>query len=145
MKNIEKAVPLEDEYMHIYDCYETHKLFLTILKNGKWGATDLDGEILLPFEYDDMKIHYYVGEKTFFVVQKNGKYGVINLNEKIILPFEYDDIQVYYDEDEGNDKGLLIVKKNQKYGAINWDGKMILPFDYDDRETCEELLERFDK
>ncbi|MFK8008532.1 MAG: WG repeat-containing protein [Saprospiraceae bacterium] len=96
-----------------------------VKQNGKWGAINLAGQILIPSEYDsiDVKTMKFQGRGgQTFIVQKDGKWGVIgNANKfrkigapnEIRIPFEYDAIR------RNVNHTFYIVAKNEKYGVVN--------------------------
>lgn len=90
-------------------------------KNGRWGLEDNDGNVIIPFEYDEIKF----AEKETFNVRKNGKWGIINKAGIIIIPFEYEEIKI-------DKKNNFNVKKKGKWGIVNKAGVIIIPCEYDE-------------
>lgn len=95
-------------------------------KNGRWGIEDGNGNIIIPFEYDEIKL----ANKGNFNVRKNAKWGIIDKAGSVIIPCEYDEIKpdVYK-------KDVFNVKKNGKWGIIDEDGVAIIPCEYDEIEV----------
>ena len=56
------------------------------VKNGRYGMIEMNGNILVPFVYDDLQ---YLN--SFLVIAgKDGKYGIVDVyNKNIVLPLEY--------------------------------------------------------
>lgn len=91
-------------------------------KSGYFGAITVENELILPFEYDEIR-RYAVAD--LFVVCKNKKWGAVNRSNQIMLPFDYDDLGNYF-VGEG-----IIAKKGDFYGIIRPDTSEIVPFIYD--------------
>lgn len=124
-------------------------------KNGKWGCEDGNGNVIIPFQYEQLEVN-----KIGFNARKNGKWGVIDMSNNVILPFEYDLVKVgnnsshdinimkndkwgiankaglvvipcKYDK-EFNLEGRMVVKQGGKSGVIDKTGKVLMPFEYDE-------------
>ncbi|WP_205508818.1 WG repeat-containing protein [Longitalea arenae] len=70
-----------------YSSTETFNNSIIAVKNGKYGMVEINGTVLLPFNYDDLQ---YMN--SFLVIAgKGGKYGVVDIynNNNVVLPFEY--------------------------------------------------------
>ena len=110
--------------------WDTHKdeesfqrYFLAIKNSGMVGTISEKGEIIIPFEYQEIKA--FDGKKVTFA-KKNGKYGLIDYNGKVVLPFEFDDAysQKFF-------KHYVFVTNN-KVGAFDENGNQIISFSYED-------------
>lgn len=95
--------------------------------NLKWGLVNLQGEIILPFEYDYVTTYEWKRAKNgYALVEKDGKYGLVDTEGEVLLPCEYwiinevGDCFIVRDYDSGKD-GVF----NRKTG------KMIIPCTYD--------------
>lgn len=60
-------------------------------KNGSWGYIDKSGNVVIPFEYDNV---YGAGDGLAAVV-KDRKCGLVDYENKVVVPLEYDDISSY--------------------------------------------------
>lgn len=96
--------------------------YIRAKKSGACALLSLDGEEILPFEYEDMR-RYAINDQI--VVKKNGKWGLINLQKEVLIPFEYDFLGDCFIA------GGLVAKKNGFYGIIRPDQSILLPFEYD--------------
>lgn len=70
-----------------YSSTETFNNTIIGVKDGKYGMIEINGQVLIPFVYDDMQ---YLN--SFLVIAgKNGKYGAVDIynNNNVVLPFEY--------------------------------------------------------
>lgn len=57
----------------------------------RYGCLNLSGEVVIPFEYDDITIH----DLRAVVMRKEGaryNYGLIDLNNRTVLPLQYERI-----------------------------------------------------
>jgi hypothetical protein len=102
-------------------------------QNGFWGCISLNGETIIPFAYDSIKlagIYFIVSQKQD---NENFEYGVIDIKKNEIIPFtEVDDIEY--------DKGLFIYKKDSKYGVYSERGVPITASLYDKIERLNDFL-----
>ncbi|MCX2743645.1 WG repeat-containing protein [Mangrovivirga sp. M17] len=60
--------------------------------NGKYGAINKRGEVIIPFEYD-RELNY--ASKQLAITRKGNNFGVINKKNESIIPFEFDRIVVF--------------------------------------------------
>ncbi len=92
-----------------------------IRKSNKYGIIDINGNLLIPIEYDYLYQPY--NSKNSIIVVKQGKYGVVNWKNNIKLPFEYESVKVIEDN-------FFQVKKNSKYGIVDKFNRVKLPLRY---------------
>lgn len=92
-----------------------------VLKNGKWGILDKNGELILPVEYD-MILPTVSNE--IFIVQQNGKWGIVK-EGKLICPLIYEYITHHSTEDK-----IRFAVKDGLWGGIDIQGKVVIPFKY---------------
>ena len=140
--------------------------YLEVTFHGKKGVVTLLGNMLVPFDYDDV---YVFGDNTFGV-KKEGKWQIVDRKNKLKSPYFYDDIGDFYDSlfialmQDGKWKflyqngeevfplyvdefawecPLLQIKINDKWGVLkvlNSQTEEVLPVEYDSIETeCLEL------
>ena len=110
----------------IYD-YEPNILYrkvgkyFKLSKNMQWGIIDDNNKIIVPFEYQDIDLPYFLQSSLLFGIQdrlavcKNGKWGYLNSKKKLIINFQYQQAQTFVN-------GFARVKLQDKYGYINWKG-----------------------
>lgn len=145
------------EYQSI-ETFSYEPMILKAKKQGKWGLMDVKGNVLHPFEFDQLPRFYpdEVGIETF---KKDGKIGFINNEGKIVSSANYDSISIFddkkyelkndnlygladtagqlivpveYDDISlADEQGLRVVEKNEKYGLINGAGEILLAVEYD--------------
>ncbi len=98
---------------------------LRVLKNGKWGLIDLDGNTVLEAEYDEITSLKSVDDNL--LVKKDGKVGVVNNIGQIIVPIEYSDVKLLK---EGYKNEYAIVDENGNTGVISTSGTIIMEPQY---------------
>lgn len=91
-----------------------------VYKNHKHGIIDLQGDIILPIEYDEI----FDFEDSLATVKKNEKNGVVDLDGRIIVPIIYD-ISIHPFKN-----GLAEVREDWKRGLVNLSGEIVLPIEY---------------
>ena len=81
-----------------------------------------EGEILVPFEYDEM---YKIENTQFFKVSKRNKFGIIDEKGKIRIPIQHKEIYSLYDkfDDEELCKKNLYIADNK---IINIDNQVLI-------------------
>ncbi|KAF2081788.1 WG repeat-containing protein [Flavobacterium sharifuzzamanii] len=112
-------VILKPNYEYIENRKDLKNIFeagIIANKNFKRGYIDLQGNIKIPFEYEDV---YYLGN-NLVRVSKNNKTGVVDTKNKIILPIKYTSIM-------GSD-GILFVQNNNSIDLFDAKGKQITNF-----------------
>ena len=77
---------------HLFDFY-------TGKYGEKYGAFDGEGNVLLPFEYDEIKSAYKLEDSVIFVVKNEDKYGCVDDSGKKVISLLYDSIS-YVDRDD---------------------------------------------
>ena len=102
-------------------------------KSSKFGLVDNEGEIILPFEYEDI-ICEHLGN---IFVKKSGKWGVVNDENQRLIPCKYDYIAFAWDEISENGRNYIVVQ-NDKFGKVTETGNEIFPCLYDGITTWVE-------
>lgn len=97
--------------------------YATAQKDGKIGVIDFKGNILLPFQYQNLQIL----QNQFLAFREGEKWGLMNTNGKILSTPKYDQIQINHSADAD----LILLKKEEKYGAMDAAGKLICEPIYD--------------
>ena len=105
-------------------------------KDSLFGLISLEGEEILPFEYEDI-----VSDRLGNIfVKKNGKWGMVNAMNQQLLPCNYDYIAYAWDE-SGKDTGNYIVVQNDKFGKVSVTGEEVFPCIYDGITTWVEYVD----
>lgn len=99
--------------------------YVMAFKNNKSGAFNLQGEEIVPFEYDN---DYIAQLSTGLRVTKDGKRGIIDPKGTIIVPVIYEDVSTFY---ESGFREFIKVKLDGKYGVVNLEGKLIIPAEFE--------------
>lgn len=90
--------------------------------NRKWGLVDINGKIILPFEYDTAVTDEWTRSKNgYATVKKDGKWGIVDTKGKILVPCKY-----WYIAESSN---YFIVSDDSSgtalYGIYNKSGKLL--------------------
>ncbi|MEN2488398.1 WG repeat-containing protein [Flavobacterium sp. B11] len=112
-------VVIKPTYQFIHNRKDLKNIFEAgkiVNKKFKRGFIDLQGNIKIPFDYEDV---FYLGN-NLVRVSKNNKSGVIDLKNKIILPIKYDNII--------DSNAILFVQSNNSIDLFNAEGKQITNF-----------------
>ncbi|MCC9043808.1 WG repeat-containing protein [Myroides sp. M-43] len=104
------------------------KGYFIVEKNNKYGFMNIEGEIIIPIQYDDVNAF---NDKTdllptdlLFAVKQNDKWGFVDIKNKIVIPFMYDGVNgpfsygiapVYLD----GALGLINLKNEKKSKFVN--------------------------
>ncbi|UYW00362.1 WG repeat-containing protein [Flavobacterium agricola] len=101
-------------------------------KNGKIGVLDACGQIVIPFEYDNViefnEIANLFPSDLVFGVKQNDKWGYVNAKNEVVIPFEYDEANTSFSY------GIAVVGLNNEDGSptssglINLENKRLTPF-----------------
>jgi len=92
--------------------------YLPAQKDGKWGITDLNHRILIPFQYEAVEWSDYGIKNRWLCAKKDGKWGVLNiLTGKVIHSFEWDSILTVQGESLicGYKDGITQTRVDQAY------------------------------
>lgn len=125
----EKAETLFNEYDRVevienYDSkqniwYESN--VLRVVKNGKYGLIDCEGNKLLGTEFDEiLSLKSVEGNLR---VKKGEKIGIVNTVGQIIVPVEYKNVKIL---EEGYKNEYIIVDVNDNQGIISTSGTIII-------------------
>lgn len=116
-------------------------LFWSSVDGSKFGFLNSNGNVIVPFEYDDETFCNNSSSKQGLIsVSKNGKRGYIDSKGSVIIPFVYDR-QIYKNMSNSyqnyDEKGYVPVLKNEKFGVIDTKNNIVIPFEYDYIESYE--------
>lgn len=96
------------------------------LKRKKCGLIDKKGNVILPFENNEIYsfCDFYFND-GLCAVKRNGKWGFVNKENEQIIPCRYSDTAEFCE-------GFAAVCKNGKWGFVNTQGKEVIPCSYTD-------------
>ncbi len=103
-----------------YDGLRCFSKNISATKAGKCGFIDFKGNILLPFEFDEIEKLNQIG----FLVEKNEFLGFLNNDLKLIIPVNFKVIKKFYSH-------YLLVSDGIKFGLYSFAGEEIIPLLYD--------------
>jgi hypothetical protein len=107
------------EYKQIYDSPGN---YILLDNDDKFGLSDLNGQTLLPCDYDG--IHEVQGA-DYYVIVKDKKISIVTRYGKFIFKNAFDDFSVFPGFSD-----FILVKKGQKYGLLDRDAKLAYPCIY---------------
>ena len=124
--NVEVIAPQYDDAF----AYESDN-FTFVRKGDLWGGIDINGNVVLPFEYEDVELFYNdYFYSNVFRLKHNGKYGYIDAYGDVFIPFKYDYIEAY-------EMGFeVIIGLNNKYGVYSVDDGEVIPPIYATEESA---------
>ena len=93
-----------------------------VKKGSKWWCINYNGELKIPYQYDEVQSF---SEDNRASVGVNGKYGHIDTIGITTTPLEYDFTSYF------NNK-IAVVRRGEKYGYIDTTGKLITEIEYYD-------------
>ena len=96
--------------------------------NGKYGAIDTNGKLIIPIIYDEFEDF---GSNYNAIVKYKGKFGLIDSKNKITYPIENE--AIYADRRELD---YYLINKNNKFGIIDKNLKPIFNFVFQDLSPC---------
>ncbi|MCS7004994.1 MAG: WG repeat-containing protein [Cytophagales bacterium] len=100
-------------------------------QNNLWGAINLKGELVLPYEYQSMTDF---NAKGYLLARKNGFVGVFRQDGKaVITPDTYEKIQILTPE-------YFAVCQQDRCGLIDSTGKVLIALQYDALEILTPSL-----
>ena len=101
-------------YQDITPCHYNPKNLFIAKKNDKFGVIGLRGNIIIPFEYDELSnwVEYGPGANYHFIT-KDKKKGLITIQGKNVIPPVYDKLLFI------NNQTIILVK-NKKFGVVTF-------------------------
>ncbi len=106
--------------------------FMIGRKNGQTGVINTKGEIVVPFEFQKIKISSPNVKKRFpwLLAAKNGFWGLIDPAGRTIEPFEWTEATYYHQTDS-----LVLLSKPGLQRLLNRQGKTVIETYFDRWET----------
>lgn len=100
---------------------------LKVQKEGKFGLIGINGNEILPCEYDS--ITTMKGIKNSIIVKKDGNVGIVNSDGSIIVPVQFAEVEVM---NFNYENGYRVKNAEGKYGVIKSNGQTALECKYED-------------
>jgi len=89
--------------------------FIAIKKNEKWGFIDRKGNLLIPYQYEEVE-DFNMGIAP---VKIGELWGFINTDNELIIKPTYEKVTIFYD-------GLAGFYENGKWGFINGNNEVVI-------------------
>ncbi|WP_207421541.1 WG repeat-containing protein [Desertivirga brevis] len=99
--------------------------YVMAVKDKKAGAYNLQGKLIVPFEYDPGSI---MQSSLGLRVGKNNKKGIISKTGATLIPPLYDDVDPFW---EGGLNKFMKVRSGEKYGVVNLKNEVIIPVKFE--------------
>ena len=148
MKNSDEVI--ENDFRSI--SFDRTNTLLTVQKNTSFGVYDLEGNCVIPIDYDDIivggeYINAFKGENTVIferngntvnttnsskekvsdnysiIIDNNNNYNIVDKNDKVLLKDEYSYLEYFKDD-------LFIATNDSKTGLIKANGEIVVPLQY---------------
>lgn len=104
-----------------------------LLKGKKFGLVNRNGEMVLPFEYEDLFGFPDFPKQIFY--KQDGLYGVMTKTGDKLLPPQFEDIGSRLKNgtgEESEELPLLLVKQNDQWGVYDlYSQRVVIPAEYD--------------
>lgn len=100
-------------------------------RDWKKGVINKEGELVVPYGYDEIFIKSIETGWVGFLVKKNEKSGLLNSEGKVLIPCQYDELYNDVDISETLFVAVMGDSMDKKYGLVNKEGKEILPCIYE--------------
>ena len=133
--------------------------YAAVRSNGKYGFINTAGELVIPYEWDDVRFF----REGLVAVQKDGKWGFLNGAGELVIPCQWNYCSYgfinglarvsnedgggrYYFIDQAGEvvltvtsanmgngfyDGLAYISRDGMYGYIDREGKMVIPFQWE--------------
>lgn len=119
-----KKKEIESQYDYVYWHDLSEKQYIGVEKNGKEGALDKNGKMVIPCQYDNV----FKTDEGVFELSLNGKKAIFDSKGKMLVDFKYTKISWFMTE---NYIGCE-VELDGKKGFISSKGNIMIPCKYDD-------------
>lgn len=114
------------------DSYYWYNIFGTNIatKNEKKGIVDYAGNIIVPYEFDNI---YPDIQNGYYVVKKDGKEGLYDIDKGLVVPCIYD---IIVTRKSYTHNSYMPVCQNNKWGVISPEGELVVPIEYENYPQC---------
>ncbi len=118
--------------LSLFSHQQLHSQALPIKKEGKWGAIDAKGNIVIAPQYESLSNFDPQGWAAF---RKEGKAGVVSEKGEEIIPAEYEQVRPL-------SKEFVAIWKEGRCGMVNVENKEIIAPSFDNIDTLTSSLFR---
>ena len=111
----------KDHESHVRSMRKLTDKFLAYAEGPKkWGVKDLEGNIIIPAQFDWVS----TGGDDLFIVERDKQYGVIDLKGNWVIPFGRFEWLWWR-------SNYLIARKDGNAGIVDIEGNTLIPFEYE--------------
>ncbi len=125
-------------------------------KDGKWGIITTKNEVLVSFNYEEIKPEIltvkdqYDAKIPYFTGKKNGKWGVSSVTDStLVLDYDFDEVKIHWIQpynimNRDSNRLFLKIRKGNKWGLMAeklW--VTVVPTEYDSIELDKETANGF--
>lgn len=100
-------------------------LFLAVMANGRWKVIDMEGRLVLPPGYDQVKV-LRKGSWRAIIFSKNGLWGLVSASGALLAEPQFDELKVLEAQPEGMTGTYILTRQNERFGLLNASGNIIL-------------------
>ena len=97
--------------------------YCVVGKDQSYGIIDSTGKIIIPIQYNAIKLLKHNQNHAIIWANLNEKWGVLDTNNNIISPFYYDEICI--------NSTTISIRKNNLWGVSKHDGEIVTPVVYE--------------
>ena len=92
--------------------------FIPVQKNGKWGAINSKGKLIIPLQYDYLSDIHPV--KQLALIKKGQYMGVIDASGQEVIPASYTSLRAINSQ-------LILARKKGLAAVLDYDGTVVIP------------------
>lgn len=145
---IDKTEKVKCEYQNIEYAFSDYYI---AQKDNKYGIINSNGEILVKFDYDNLKFNVdadclegvKANDSNVYLIDRNLELKLTGINPtvyngyiRINIDNEYKFYNLKFEEKSNRDvfsnNTLYVAKNDGKYGLVNKDGTLVVQYQYDD-------------
>ena len=120
-------IPLKYSSLEIAGVVKGNIPLFRVVVGGKVGIIDEKDNLIIPCNFESLKLQNIQNEEWIYFAKKNGKMGIIDSKGEWIIQPQYDNMASQSYRSEGN----FSASKNGKWGLISATNNVLVDFKYD--------------
>jgi len=104
-----------------------------VVKDKRYGAIDLKGNVVIPLEYDWLASQR---QNKMLLAEKDTLAGFLDRKGKAVIPVVYDYYFVEWETQQYFSEGMIPVSRGGKSGIVDTNGRIVVPFIHDNTSYC---------